>query len=590
MSTSISDTEVGVFIALCDNLGTPVAYKASLLAARGDWVGLSRLRVRPADYTCPETYLADCQAVSFFKKYPGFDLGVDRKQVAVDNFWVSERQCFQANERISPLLFDLGHYGSRLSRFVREWRKEVKSVLGRAPSRSSLDGRFGPGSTFMNVGDKVTLADKLTDDYTATRSARSFLHVWDMTAWSRYAACGLDADTGGSFHRDQYEVDRPIEDPHAIRDFTYIRGNRFTTVLKDSEKDRGICVEPSLNVFYQLALGRAISSRMLTKYGWDKSTCESFHKTLARIGSLTGSVATIDLSNASDTVCYNLIKLLLPPDWWQLVADLRSSHTLLNGKWVKLEKFSSMGNGFTFELETLVFFTMAKVLNRLEPSTEEACTPGLAISVYGDDIIVPTSNSASMVAALKFFGFTPNEKKTFLEGPFRESCGGDYFAGHDVRPHFQKEVCEEPHHLIALANGLRRLGRRLDDLGSGVNHRVAWFRCLDAIPRQIRICRGPEELGDLVIHDEAQHWIKRNPIRVRNSIRYLRVWRPVANPLKDWCHYRPGVVLSVALYGGSSGSSPTPLPNADLFRRSGIVPRLQGVYVAGYRFGREVRA
>nr|UUW21353.1 MAG: RNA replicase beta chain [Sanya fiers-like virus 32] len=325
---------------------------------------------------------------------------------------------------------------------------------------------------------------------------------------------------------------------------------------------------------------------MLGKYGWDKSTCELFHKQLARIGSLTGAVATIDLSNASDTVCYNLIKLLLPPDWWQLVADTRSSHTLLEGRWVKLEKFSSMGNGLTFELETLVFFTLAKVLQELEPPVEDPYTPGLTTSVYGDDIIVPTSVSRSMVAALKFFGFTPNEKKTFLKGPFRESCGGDYFAGHDVRPHFQKEVCEEPHHLIALANGLRRLGRRLDGLGSGVDHRVAWFRCLDAIPRPIRICRGPEELGDLVIHDEPEHWQSRNPIRVRSSIRYLRVWRAVPNRLKGWDQYRPGVVLSVALYGGSSGTPSTPVSTAEQARLSGVVPRIRGSYVSGYRFGR----
>lgn len=584
MSNFIPGTEMKVFLALCWKIGTPVAYKAIKMAERADWLGLTRINVEPRHYVCAATYLLDAQVAAYFKKYPGFAHGDSLKEAAIRTFWECEHQCYQTNERLNPLLFDLGHYGDRLRRVISAWRKEVSVVLGKVPLRTSLDGRFGPGSTFRNVGNEITVAHKLSEGYTATRQARSFLHSWDLTAWSRYAACGLDVVTS-EYAGEHQCLTYTHDDPHAIRDFEFVRGNRFTTVPKDSLKDRGICVEPSLNVFYQLALGSEISRRLKKRYGWDKSSCEVFHKNLARLGSLTGAVATIDLSNASDTICHNLVKLLLPRSWLELVEELRSPFTFIEGKWVKLEKFSSMGNGFTFELETLLFFTLARVITFMDDVREDPFTPGLTVSVYGDDIVIPTSVADSMVAALGFFGFTPNKKKTFLKGPFRESCGGDFFAGHDVRPHFLKEVCEEPHQLIALANGVRRFGRRSGDLGNCDTHRDAWFRCLDDIPRQIRICRGPEVLGDLVIQDDESFWQSRNPMQVRNSIRYLRVWRPVSWGVIPFDQFRPGVVLAVALLGGSSG----PSRNGSRLTKSeldGVPFRKEGSYVKGYRFGR----
>jgi hypothetical protein len=589
MSTMPSDIECVVFEALCSKIGTPVAYKASLALKRSDWTYLATMKVQVAGYTCAKTFLEDSQIAAFFKKYPGFDLGIDLKAKAVTSFYECEAVCYQTNERLNPLLDDLGHYGARVRQFITVWRKKVRNAIGRAPVGESLNrfARFGPGSTFQNVGDEITIAHKLSDSYTTTQQAKTFLHLWDQTAWSRYAACSLDTVGDISVAERQglslYQGDSGI---YAIRDFEEVRGNRFTTVPKDSSKHRGICIEPSLNVFYQLAVGQCLSERMKERIGWDKSDCQEHHKLLARLGSLTGAIATIDLSNASDTVCRNLVELLLPPDWFALVARLRSTHTFIEGKWVLLEKFSSMGNGFTFELETLLFRTLCDAVAELDPPTEDAYTPGLTISVFGDDIVVPSSISSSVVSSLKFFGFTTNKSKTFLTGSFRESCGGDYFAGHDVRPHFQKEVCDAPHRLIALANGIRRFGCRHDDLGGSSAYRIAWFRCLDAIPRQIRICRGPASLGDLVIHDER--WESINPIATRHSIRYLRVWRPVPNRVIGWDNWRPGVVLAAALYGASSGALPyTPTADPeDIYRRGGVVPRVSGSYVSGYRLGR----
>lgn len=592
MSASLFRTECDVFLALCWKIGTPVAYKAILAVEREDWLWLVSQKTEPASYTCPKTFLEDSQVTSFFKKFPSFDLGIDRKKDAVMAFWKSERQCYLSNERISPFLFDLGHMGGRVKQLIVAWRKEVRRVLGGHPPMGKLlaEARFGPGTTFLNVGDDITVAHKLSDFYSRTSRARSYLHLWDSTAWSRYAACGLDTQGEGfdsSLVHQGHQLYQADSGCYAVRDFEVVEGNRFTVVPKDARKDRGICIEPSLNVFLQLAVGGVISQRMKQTLGWDKRYAQQFHQLLARIGSLTGAVATIDLSSASDTVCSNLVKLLLPPAWFRLVDDLRSHKTFIEGKWVKLEKFSSMGNGFTFELETLIFWSLATAIQQLEPARECQYTPGLTTSVFGDDIIVPTSVSKSYIAALKFFGFTPNEDKTFVSGPFRESCGGDFFSGFDVRPHFVKEEMNEPHRLISLANGLRRFGRRHDGLGGAGAYRTSWFKCLDGIPIQIRNCRGPEALGDIVIHDDERYWIPINTVE-RSSIRYLRVWRPVPNRVIGWEQFRPGVVLSCALYGASSGAPPLSVcldDPAEAWRRSGVVPRIGGSYVSGYRFG-----
>ena len=160
------------------------------------------------------------------------------------------------------------------------------------------------------------------------------------------------------------------------------------------------------------------------------------HMRLARLASAGRlSCATIDLSNASDTVAYQLVKLVLPPDWFELLISLRAPFTDMDGKRVRLEKFSSMGNGFTFALETLLFWTLCDTVSNGEAQV---------LRVFGDDIIVDTAHAKACVKALEFFGFTPNAKKTFLEGPFRESCGGDYFNGVSVRAVYVKNLPDEP--------------------------------------------------------------------------------------------------------------------------------------------------
>jgi hypothetical protein len=305
-----------------------------------------------------------------------------------------------------------------------------------------------------------------------------------------------------------------------------------------------------------------IRARLFRFAGIDLDHGHIEHGKLAREGSLTGCYATIDLSSASDTVADNLVKLLLPPAWYDLLDSLRSPYTSVDGKWVKLEKFSSMGNGFTFELETLLFWAISSECQA--PYDEHQ------VRVYGDDIIVPTESAKDVVGALSYFGFSCNKEKTFVEGAFRESCGSDYFQGVAVRPYYLEGFPNEPSEWIALANGIRRLAnqdrrfpRRWDDL------RRSWFRTLDNLPTRVRSIRGPETLGDVVIHDDERHW------RTRwrsNCIRYLQVYRPKALSRVRWEGFAYEVQFAAALYfAGKGREGPTRDPLGNLVPREPVL-------------------
>lgn len=548
--TSIPHEVGDVTQALCEGLATPVSLSVAILMRYGEWDQLAVKRVDPKHYESADRYWRDAAAVSFLRKLDELPTSFNREEKAIKGFFECEEQCFRTNERLSPFIY--GAYGTgeeAINRFISVARKNIRSIIGHAPT--NVEGRFGPGSTYGDRGFLVTVPDKMSSCPTLTASALGFLFPWASTAWAK--ACA------------EYR-----------RAPTFVLGNRFTTVPKDSTKFRGIAIEPSLNLFYQLGFGRVLRKRL--KYsGIDLKNGQDIHRQVAREASIRGHMSTLDLSNASDTICRNLVKLLLPSSWYDCLDALRSPTTLVDGKRVRLEKFSSMGNGFTFELESLLFLGICSAA--LECSGFPVKL-GENLLVYGDDIIVPTEVSSVVISALQFFGLTINREKSFVEGPFRESCGGDFFEGSDVRPFFLKELPYEPQHYIAMANGLRHLGR--SDPGNDARFnsvRRSWFRVLDVIPSAIRRLRGPKDLGDIVIHDDEEFW----QTRTRSCIRYVRCYRPARFARVGWEHFKPDVVLASALYGVGSDTE------RDHFTRpreridsGGVIPRDS---VLGYKVG-----
>lgn len=471
--------------------GTPLSRQALELLEKGDYAGLQKLRTTPSAYTDATSYKKDALVTELFRKcrLPGDDARL--KAAATSSFFATERKCKETNIRLSryqSCTQALQPEDIPVMRFIDAWRKELKRVLGDVSYL--LEPRFSQGSTLSDHGIYTTIPDKMSTTPTCYPASA---YWWDEAF--RFTP-----------QHDKY--------PNPTR----VRGNDFFTVPKDSFKDRGCCVEASMNVSLQLAVGSLIKARYATGYGRRLSHNPLRHQRLARLGSAgRRQLATIDLSNASDTISYGVCQLVLPEDWLVLLNSLRAPLTRVDGRYVRLEKFSSMGNGYTFELETVLFQSLCTVIvgNRRE------------VSCFGDDMIVPSSRSTDVIAALKFFGFEPNVDKTFCEGPFRESCGGDFFNGVPVRAHYMKKLPDEPQHWIALANGLRRADPNLQYFAS------AWYFCIDQLPSHIRRCRGPKELGDVVVYDPEAMPVFRSYITVTGGVKTTN------SPTHFWPIYRP---------------------------------------------------
>lgn len=512
-------------LSLLEELACPRSLMVAILLRNRDWEAVANLRCNPSDYKDASSFSAAYQATELLRKYPGFPglTAATRRLKAEEGFLKSEESCFWTNHFIARLPSDTSEFGAQARSILERARAKATEVLGRPPT--DLFGRHGPGATFRDTSRACTVVHKMQTSPTLTAGAIGFLFPWCSTLWAE-------------------SVSSRGESP------CFVKGNRFTTVPKDAFKDRGIAVEPSINIFFQLAIGDLLKRKLFAsgldvKNGWKE------HRLVAGSASADNSYATIDLSAASDTVCYELVRAILPPQWLDLLDSLRSPMTLFRGKWVYLEKYSSMGNGFTFELETLIFYSLISAVC--------SASAGVDCWVFGDDIIVKTDQARDVVAVLRAFGFEPNERKTFVDGPFRESCGGDFFMGVEVTPFRLDNLLCEPHHLISLANGIRRASKRPNALGEFSR---TWYRVIDAIPKEVRRCRGPEVLGDLVIHDHFDRWT----LRVKDSWRYVRVWRPVPRGI-PLSHFHPPAVLAAAVLGAIDS-------------RSGVTPRNS---VSGYR-------
>jgi len=514
-----------VLRSIYDELGTPLAQKAKALLDDGNLRGLFALKIDPRDYHDSESFWLDNQTVDLVRKLqvPGNRAELDR--AALDTFFECERGCHLTNIRLNKFLLRVYDTPEDLviNDFVGRCRSFIKKVLGPLPSY--LVPKFGKGSTYNDRGNLITVPDKMSSILTSTHLALAYRAFVDMSAWGRSHYDDVSRQTFSFF------------DPEIVR------GNRFTTVEKDNSKRRGICIEPKLNVCLQLPIGLHIKQRLKNVCLIDLWRNQEKHREWACSASRTGSHATIDLSNASDTISKELVKLLLPACWWELLNDLRSPYTLLpDGKWCRLEKFSSMGNGFTFELETLIF---ASILHAL------GCEVGVDTLVYGDDMIVPKDKANAAICALRFFGFTPNEKKTFIDGPFRESCGGDYFNGVNVRSHFIEELPTEPVHWFALLNGLLRSSRGADS--REYRFYTSRKRILDCIPTKLRRLTGPEIFGDSVIHsdDFSLDWeLYEGEYTGLARLKGLIPYTPIISYREGG--WLPDVQLACALYGCSS--------------------------------------
>lgn len=221
-----------------------------------------------------------------------------------------------------------------------------------------------------------------------------------------------------------------------------VAGNRLSFVPKTSEISRSICTEPNLNMLFQKGIGAYLETILKKRFNISLDVQPDLNRKMAQTGSIDGSFGTIDLSSASDSMSLNLMKELIPLHafkWFNLARS--PSVTFPDGTQEELHMISSMGNAFTFPLQTLLFASI--VVSCYKILGLKTYRPGSKLqnwAVFGDDIIVVKDAYSFVIRCLQLFGFTVNDLKSFNSGDFRESCGCDYFRGHDVRGVYLKSL------------------------------------------------------------------------------------------------------------------------------------------------------
>ena len=476
------------------SLDCPRSLAVWLLFINNEHDQLVDLEFDPCHYLEIEAARGAYAATEFLSKFKSLTLDRDREAEAYKKFDEFELLCKHTNSRFRNLQADPLYRGRPVSLHHAVTRKiaEILGDYGAEEFFSSCD--WGPGASTLIKRRQASSVNKFQVETGITRDL--------------FALLPLDLLRG---------VYPSWSEQLSLSGFpTFQVGNKVVTVPKSAKIDRVIAVEPGINLWFQKSIGEMIGRRLLRR-GIDLRY-QSRNQRLARVGSKTNSLATIDLSSASDSVAREVVREVLPPRWYFLLDSCRSHFGTQSGKLIKWEKFSSMGNGFTFQLESLLFYAIAvcccEHLNipRLQILSE--------VSVYGDDIVIPSSCFEMFSEAMTFYGFRINGSKSFSDSPFRESCGAHYFSGFDVKPVYLKDRLQSLPAVFRLANAVRRLAhRQCNFLACDARFRPTFEFLVSKVPKGLRL-RIPETLGDggfISCFDEA------SPARAPQGVEGYRV-------------------------------------------------------------------
>lgn len=349
--------------------------------------------------------------------------------------------------------------------------RQAKALLSKWFKTFELDlydarVEFTPGETYtplkgnVSVGAKLSEREHWTVSYNCLEDACLLIY---HNAGLKRAARWLIGHVNKSDRRQLYDEHRyagaltgyrVFRDLLCTRVLTVVNGARGSSVPKNVDTDRFINVEPLFNVILQRITAAAIR-KILARHGndldnqvstvvgnltHDGTSAQELHKFLIKFPEF----ATIDFSNASDSVTIHVIQLLFPTTIRNALLTHRSAYVLLGDDEYEPYKLSSMGNGFTFEVMTVMLYALAS-------------TYSAHARVYGDDVIIPNDVASSFSKACALIGFSVNGKKTFIDSLFRESCGAFYHDAYGYLESFDFTRIETPLDLIVTCNKLHIL-------------------------------------------------------------------------------------------------------------------------------------
>lgn len=514
----------------------------------GDQKGLGFLRSRSfshllkwadelvvTQYATADLHFAAHQVSALVRKYPWSSslVNTDPERAAIDTFRAAEHRCLRMNQWFATRrrVFARRRADS-WEYYLARMRAFVKYVLNEQPDLErvySLADVTGGASLGVH-GDATNLARKLlVRNWTVSPSALPYF----AAALCHNATYATKVAKGNGMIQSLHVTESDVKLSSVL-----VNANKIAFVPKTAKTYRSIAVEPFGNGYLQKGTDLLMRNH-LKRVGLDLSD-QSRNQELARQGSLSDSeegFCTIDLTSASDSISIELVRELLPPDWFNFLNRIRSPSYILNGVEYRSNKFCTMGNGFCFPLETLIFASACHAV--------QAGRCGDDYSVYGDDIIVRRKAFNDVLRLLKALGFRPNVKKTFSSGPFRESCGANWYNGEDVTPFtldFKLDCLSSMFKFVNLARRNPRTSSFLDD-----SVRLVLSRIPDLFLFH-RPFKGASDTGidPLGIQYTKRWWkSKKNPW----TLQWLEL---ETRPVRDELRCPSWVVLAAALRGHSS--------------------------------------
>jgi len=336
-----------------------------------------------------------------------------RERLAMAEFVQCEQEVRDADARLDP------QYLEDFKRVSAMLFSEVFAKVDRDVYWMRLRGQHGPGA----VADRLSSNGK-----------------WNQRTWPSRLEPFFPAES--------FLVPNPGFKPDLDEELTFLEPGaetpvRVITVPKTLKTPRIIAMEPAAMQYAQQALLQGLRSAIredgfLSRViGLDD---QDPNREMAHRGSLSGDLATLDLSEASDRVSNQHVRAMLEdfPHLHGAVQACRSRKADVPGHGViRLAKFAPMGSALCFPFEAMVFLTVIFLGIERElsaPLSRELVVKQFSeqVRVFGDDLIVPRDYVLSVVHELDAFGHRVNVSKSYWTGRFRESCGKEYYDGHDV--------------------------------------------------------------------------------------------------------------------------------------------------------------
>lgn len=316
----------------------------------------------------------------------------------------------------------------------------------------------------------------------------------------------------------------------------------ISVVGKNAKIGRVVGKHPSSIMAMQNGFGDYLTEKLSRYCGIDLPTAQTHHQQLAMENSLTDVFATQDQKNASNNILHVLCKHFLPAHVMSFLDFITPRVLKIGDDMHHVNMMCPAGNGYIFPFQTMLFWAIVKAVQHVKGVSHD-------VWVYGDDVILHGDIYDSVNRVYEAFGLEVNQEKSFKTGPFRESCGGDFLYGNNVRPFYVHNIPNTTIEWIRVINGIRRVGYYNNaNVWRSTNLRYLWLRCCKFIQQKDRLF-APRHYGDSAINTErsSAYRFAEPTLRAADGVKYS------GTPREDGLHYGQERIYIYVPYSATDG-------------------------------------